>query len=507
MLETSYATKQSQSSLKNQPMSSSAYLYSLLNNDGVVRRDLPQSVAVPNISIPTDAFELNALATRARASARNFEFRNNLQPAQPQNPRLIPSADGKITGMLLTVPVGNTAGDFAAIYDKLFETLPSHTDLLCLVNTGSKSAVDAWIQLHNRANAAVVEAPDHVGFSIWAQDGYAISQTSTNDTYFIEPLSFLRYADAVISDYVSNATSLKNFQTPLYFQGGNILIGDDFWFIGIDYPTNTLEYVNDSIIPNPGETGEQLVRRLYKEYLDNGRTLQYVGSTVPVPSESVLLTQEQGTYYVDLVYQGNKSGTAQPLFHIDMFLTLAGRDQNSSYQILVADPSLSPATPWSASGAGYSMQNVFDNIANNLLASGYTVIRNPLPLTFTSRMLNVSVFNRPNDPELYAIYTTLTSAGVAQVELRSWYFATANNALVQSTTDAENRKVWLPTYGHNLQAPGTLEKDYSYLQASDNANKQIWENLGFHVEMLPSFHRLARGLGAVHCIQKYVSRG
>lgn len=488
-------------------MSFSAYLYSLIGNDGVVRRDLPQSVAVPNIAIPVDVFELNALATRARASARNFEFLNNLQPPQPQNPKLIPSADGKITGMLLTVPVGNTTGDFAAIYDKLFATLPAHTDLLCLVNTGSKSAVESWIQIHNRTNVAVVEAPDHVGFSIWAQDAYAISETSTSNTYFMEPLSFLRYADAVISDYVTNATSLKNFQTPLYFQGGNILIGDDFWFIGIDYPTNTLGYVNDSIVPDQGETGEQLVRRLYTEYLDNSRTLQYIGSTVPVPSEAIVLTQEQGTYYVDMVYQGNQNGTAQPLFHIDMFLSLAGRDQNGSYQILVADPSLGPATPWSMSGAGYSMQNVFNNIANNLSASGYTVIRNPLPITYSSRMLNTSDFNRPNDSELYSIYTILNGAGVSQVELRSWYFATANNALVQNTPDANDKKVWLPTYGYDLQTPGTTEKDYSYLQVSDNANKLIWENLGYTVEMLPSFHRLARGLGAVHCIQKYISRG
>ena len=121
-------------------------------------------------------------------------------------------------------------------------------------------------------------------------------------------------------------------------------------------------------------------------------------------------------------------------------------------------------------------------------------------------MVDVSRFNRPNDPELYSIYTTLTNAGVAQVELRGWYFATANNALVQNATDSNDKKVWLPTYGYDLQSPGTSEKDYSYLQASDNANKLIWENLGYSVEMLPSFHSLARGLGAVHCIQKYVSR-
>ena len=38
---------------------------------------------------------------------------------------------------------------------------------------------------------------------------------------------------------VSEATELQATQSPLYFQGGNILIGDDFVLIGADYPANT----------------------------------------------------------------------------------------------------------------------------------------------------------------------------------------------------------------------------------------------------------------------------
>ena len=486
-------------------MNSGAYLYSLLNNDGIVRRDLPQSTIVPNIAAPLDAFEVDALTNRAMARAHSFRFLESLQPPQPQQPKLIPSTDGKITGMLLTIPIDRTTGDYAAIYNKLFQTLPAHMELICLVNTGSKATVDSWLQTHGRTNAVVVEAPDHVGFSIWAQDAYVVSDTSTNDKYFIEPLSFLRYADAVISDYVSTATRFKNFQTPLYFQGGNILIGDNFWLIGIDYPSNTLRYVNNAIFPNSGETPEQLVRRLYTEYLDSQRSLHYVASTVQVPSESIVLTQEQGNYFVDLIYQGNKNGTAQPLFHIDMFLSLAGRNSNGDYRILVGDPSLGPVVP-SPNASAYSMQNVYNSIASNLSMMGFDVIRNPLPLTFTSQIINVSELNRPNDPDLYAIYTTLSAAGLTQVELRSWYFATANNALIQNGGTAPERKVWLPTYGHDLRAPGTYERDYSYLQTSDNENKRIWEGLGYTVEFLPSFHKLARGLGAVHCIQKYLSR-
>ena len=187
-------------------------------------------------------------------------------------------------------------------------------------------------------------------------------------------------------------------------------------------------------------------------------------------------------------------GTKQPLFHIDMFLTLAGRNAAGKYQILVGDPSLGPAPP-STSYQSYTMQDVFDRIAQHLTAQGYAVIRNPLPLTFQSKTVPVAAFNRPDAPALFAIYNELTKAGLAQVDLRSWYFATANNSLVQN--DPADKRVWMPTYGHG---------SYAYLQASDQDNKAVWEALGYQVELLPSFHSLARGLGAVHCIQKYLAR-
>ena len=85
---------------------------------------------------------------------------------------------------------------------------------------------------------------------------------------------------------------------------------------------------------------------------------------------------------------------------------------------------------------------------------------------------------------------------MTEVELRNWYFATANNALVENTPSCKH--VWLPTYGY---------QEYEYLQESDRKNQEIWQNLGFEVTMLPNFHSLARGLGAVHCIQKYIERG
>lgn len=244
-----------------------------------------------------------------------------------------------------------------------------------------------------------------------------------------------------------------------------------------------------------GEAPEALVKRLFRENLDVSRELHYVGSQIPVPVDDVILVKEDSQYCVDMVFQGNEPGTVQPLFHIDMFLSLAGRDANGKYQILVGDPSMAPMPP-SAMSDSYTMQNVYDAIADSLQSSGFTVIRNPLPLTFSKQTVKLEELNHSENEKLYRIYLELRNLGLTEVELRNWYFATSNNALVEITDTF--KRVWLPTYGYD---------EFKYLEDSDKKNQDIWENLGFEVTMLPNCHVLASGLGAVHCIQKYIERG
>jgi len=134
-------------------MKSSAYLYKLLDN-GVVRRDLPQASPVSSYATPLDTVEAEAHAARLDSSARNFSILATLRPAQPQQPKLVSSAERRIASMLLTIPVGNTTGEFAAIYEALFKTLPANVKLICLVNTGSKRIVETWLKKHGRDSSA-----------------------------------------------------------------------------------------------------------------------------------------------------------------------------------------------------------------------------------------------------------------------------------------------------------------------------------------------------------------
>jgi hypothetical protein len=422
--------------------------------EAVVR---PRHFTMPPELVRRDTGDMSeeSRQVRARASA----ILADLLPARPVRPRLVASAGGTVTRMMLTVPAyAVDSPPLAAAYRDLLAKLPVQTSYLVLAHESVADTVRGWSD-----RLDVVAAPEHLHFSVWAEDGYA-AVVDSGTTYLVEPFSFPRYGDSLAADLLANADpALERTQAPLYFQGGNILIGDDFFLIGADYPANTLRYVGSVLMPEPGELPAELIRRLYGEYLDPQRRLSYVGSTLPVPEERTRRITIDGADWTEILYAGNRPGTMQPIFHIDMFISLAGRGTDGRYRLLVGDPQaaadiLGIPTP------EHAMSQVFDDIATGLRRHGFNVLRNPLPLAYLDDL---------------------------ERKTRSWYFATANNVLVSDGV------VYLPTYGHGA---------WPELAATDEANGQIWTELGFQVVYLADFHPFAVNLGAVHCIKKYLSR-
>ncbi len=383
----------------------------------------------------------------------------DLLPPRPSRPRLVGSAEGTIDRLLLTIPgYAVRSAPLADAYHDLLAQLPPQTGVLVLTHEPDAATVAGW-----RPGLEVVAAPAHLNFSVWAEDGY-VAVVDGDLTYLIEPFSFPRYGDSLIADLVTAADPrLERSQAPLYFQGGNILVGDDFVLIGADYPAATLRYIGGILVPDPGESPAGLVRRLYGEYLDTGRRLVYVGSTLPVPQQQARRFVRDGVEWTELLYVGNQPGTLQPVFHIDMFVTLAGRGADGRYRLLVGDPREAAAVLGTEPPA-HAMTQVFDDIAATLARQGFDVHRNPLPLVYV------------DDPDRRE---------------RLWYFATGNNVLVGGDS------VYLPTYGHGV---------WPELAATDHRTAQIFEGLGYRVHRLADFHPFAENLGAVHCIKKYLAR-
>jgi hypothetical protein len=417
----------------------------------------PRHYSTPPELVRRHVGDLSEQAQRTRAQAGPILA--DLLPPRPARPRLVASAGGPVARMLFTVPAYAVASaPLATAYRDLLAKLPPATRYLVLTHESVAEAVRGWDE-----RIEVVAAPEHINFSVWAEDGYA-AVTDAGTTYLVEPFSFPRYGDSLVADLVANADpALERTQAPLYFQGGNILIGDDFFLIGADYPANTLRYVGDVLVPAPGERPADLVRRLYGEYLDPDRRLGYVGSTIVVPEQRARRFTLDGAEWVEFLYVGNQAGTTQPIFHIDMFVTPAGRGPDGGYRLLVGDPRAA-ADLLGMAVSPHAMAQVFDDVAAGLRRQGFEVLRNPLPLVYAD--------------------------DVARRE-RWWYFASANNALLGGAT------VYLPTYGHGA---------WPELAATDEANGRIWAGLGYEVVYLADFHPFAENLGAVHCIKKYLAR-
>lgn len=402
------------------------------------------------------------------ARASTYELLADATPVVSK-PSLVSSAFGSIQRVLMTAP--NYVLDYPAysdVYEDLISKLPQATAFVMLSQSSTKSKLDALL---SRAGAdsrtTVIEVPDSMRYTVWAEDAYAAARDEDSGTsYLIEPASFPRQEDALTADIVAANTDIGQSHASLYYQGGNILIGDDYWLIGADYPNKSISL--GLVRPDHAETRLAAIRRAYGLSLDVNRTMHLVGSTLPVPTQLEREITINGQRWKEELHAGNTVGTVQPMFHIDMFVTPAGRDSSGNPQVLVGDPRLASQLlnePLEI----HAMAHIYDDIAKKLANIGFSVVRNPLPLVYQ------------DDPSRRTRY---------------WYFATSNNALVE--IDEASKHVWFPTYGYG---------PWANLTATDEANKQIWESLGFAVTMLGDFHPFAFNLGAAHCITKFIARG
>ena len=401
-------------------------------------------------------------------------FGATLAPATPVEPRIVSSAHGALKEILLTFPP-YADGDLSLerTYADLLRLLPATCRLTILCHPAVADDLERIIGQERPGNRpTVIATPDYLSFTVWAEDGYvAVADVGTDPprTFLVEPFSFPRYGDGLIAELVAEATDVQSTQVPLYFQGGNVLSGDDFILIGADYLTNTLDTWRqyDPVVGGQGPLAQQ-VADLFVRSFGADHELHFVGLRRPIPADLLAPRRfrQDGEDWTEDVGAG--AGSLQPIFHIDMFLSMAGRAPDGRYRVLVGSPQAA-AGILGQPVPDHALAPAFDEIARRLSGLGFEVIRTPLPRVYV---------DYPGD------------------RLRQWYFATSNNCLVEITDDS--KRVWLPTYGHG---------PWSALEATDRANRDIWEGLGFEVVALGDYHPFAQNLGALHCIKKYLARG
>ena len=383
---------------------------------------------------------------------------------------LLSSVHGSIRRVLFTVPYwvlryGHQVEihPYKQAYEALLTLLPERAERVVVTHAEAEVEAADWLEaLGVGARSRVLAVPDDDEFTVWAQDACVVQDSSDGGSLLVAPSSFDRHDDASVMKQSSDHLGLEHRRCDLSFQGGNVLVGDDFWLLGEDAIRQTLLH---------GLADDSSAAGLRFAALDADRTLHVVRSklTTSGPSSRPLEESDggEGRAWQEVIHTGNHDGSSQPLFDLDGFISLAGRGDDGMYRLLVGDPRMAAEitrTPL----LDHALADVFDDVAAGLSSRGFRIIRNPLPLS------------SHDDPVL---------------RTRRWYFASSNN--VVSEIDGDTKTVWLPSYG---------EADYPELQATDRHNEEIWRQLGFDVRPLPSFHVFARGLGAAHCICKCLSR-
>jgi hypothetical protein len=449
--------------------------------------------------------------TEPDARSAEAEIRARLGPrltqrqakAGLQAPSLISSWRGGIEEILFCLPTyGVASRELAAGYRSVISALRPGTRFVVVHHESRRFDVAEWFEEagHPAGNVTYVPLADYVTFTDWAEDAYVALFDSEDDTpYLMEPWEFPRAGDALVSEAVQEHVKLHSAQAPLIYQGGNCLIGDHFWLLGKDYFADSVALVENRDSPvtiPPGTDAPAFVRRLFADYVDAGRELIVVGTERPIPMREIYGTREDDAFYIDIA--GDGAGTYQPIFHIDMFITLVGPDA-----VMVGSPRMGAELVGRRSP--FALDDAYDEIARQLAAKGIAVQRNPLVHrsepgpAFTVVELRF-IANQPGNEPLLDAVNDLLALGARESDLaraRTWHHVTWNNCLVEDSAGF-GRHVYLPTYGHFPSED---------LEPIDVAMKELWEELGFEVHLLGDFNAFARRQGVVHCIKKYLRRG
>ena len=294
-----------------------------------------------------------------------------------------------------------------------------------------KQAIEPWFVTagHAPEDVLFVSLPDYVSLTDWAEDAYvSLADAMDGSAYLMEPWEFKRAGDALIADAVEEFSDITATQAPLIFQGGNCLIGSDFWLLGKDYFVDTLELLQGQRPPvklPEGESADDFARSLFSKYLDRNRKLIVIGTKKPIPIREYIGTKSGGGFYLDVA--GGGAGTFQPIFHIDMFISLVGVNSQGTFELLVGSPAL--ADKMLGTKSPFALDDVYDSIAQSLIDLGFSVKRNPLVhrptvgQSFTLSKLK-EIAAQPGYEALASAVKELAAAGAtdtSNVRIRDWH--------------------------------------------------------------------------------------
>lgn len=363
------------------------------------------------------------------------------------------SDGGEIRHILLFVPEYE-AEHFALSYGALIASMASTCQFTLIAEPEALVYIEQWPISKSQADKLTIISAAKHKLTAWARDpALALSKDGRSDSgvQLLASKALDRSNDLAALKLLADKDGFLLLDADIDFEGGNMLFGKDHVFIGAD-TINALD--------NPA-----MIDRIIPE---NARKI-IIGCSKAPPVQLTRKAMACQDEWREIFHFHNAQGTRQPIFHIDMFISLAGKDKDGRQVVLVGDPALAaeilekPLHP-------LSLSEYFDEVADELTAQGFAVIRNPLPMIYKDDI---------------------------DARERTWFYASSNNVLVQKEAEKVSA-VWVPQYGHD---------HWPELSKTDAYISEIWDKLGFTVHPIPDGQRLAENLGGLHCLTNVLQRG
>jgi len=338
-------------------------------------------------------------------------------------------------------------------YAKLLATLPESCEVVAVLDASNPARLilaQQFLTTHRPSGAKLMPLPLALGPTQWVRDPFCTVLLS-GTPQLVEPAEFIkeRPTDWGLADLLGPALGLVVEQGDNIFAGGNVLAGKDHVFVGADSA--------DRIVRMMGESEEGAVTRAFTELEKNGsRTPIVVGTKTQVPNETKPpILQSDRTKHI--YHVGNES-SRQPIFHIDMFMTLAVRSDDTDVVVL-GRPALAREHMPDAWPIDAELDKELQEIATTLRAQGIDVLEIPMPIF-----------------------------GVREAKmLIAFYYAPYSNALVET---GSSRRVWLPQFSSTWAAVQTI----------DDIVAATWrDELGYEVIPIPGCTTFASSPGGLHC--------
>lgn len=455
-------------------------------------------------------FNLSSLSDKNRTDERGKQHlqqsRNSLQTTikvPGKQPRVVSSVYGRLKTIILFFPTNGAYSiyPYFEFVKELITQLKGKGRRFLLVSEDNALSETQCHQLHLLAQKngnAFYRIPilyHSRDLAPWAQDGFlsiTYNVAGEDQIYLIEPSNITSNKNAAKELVGSLAQinipnfNIKHSDSPIPFVGGNVLTGDNFILIGIH------------------QSDRRMIQKFGKKWL--GKNIIILESRSPAISIS---WPECKVTSDGVCNRYDATAKKQPLFHKDLFITIAGKNKKGQEVFVIGEPTI-----------GFSLTNDIPADIKQLAKDIITQTKKAINEVISLLKKELLALNIPCKIVRNALPLTYYDEIVDHKKTRHWCWASYNNCLVEHYYDESGldpqmvKNVIIPSYGinsdySNKTCPQTGEPYGSWveLHRHDLENQWLWEDLGYKVTLMrQDFNPFIRRQGSLNCLTNCIER-